>query len=272
MRLLEPYFNKIGKPCIFAIVFALLGAGCLRSSGNHPSDVPQGQGTPTSDIQTIPNKALRSNDVQRQSDTERIAQEFIDTGGQFTSSPASCNEILKVEPWCGVITSAVQVSSPEWEELFPTTDFYIVRRVLYGGEIPFQRNLLVVEQDGNKYGVESYQRLLDLNNVEVSSENREIIAKSIVLMMLPDFIEYEVRFATWEEGDWPSRIRANYNYSLTLWTQLGGYEMRWLFLFYEGELLTALGWVVDEGIGDYVAIPREGPRPPSPEDFEYWNK
>ncbi|NIS80226.1 MAG: hypothetical protein GTO14_08460, partial [Anaerolineales bacterium] len=205
-------------------------------------------------------------------EAERIAQEFIDSGGQFTGSINSCSEILKVEPWCGVIKSAVEISRPEWEELFPTTDFYIVRRMLYGGELPYQRNLLVVEQDGTRYGVGTFQRLMDVNNVTITEENRELVAKTLVLMMLPDFIEHGVRFVAWEEGDWRSTLRLNFNYSLTLRTELGGYEIRWLFVFHEGDLLTASGWVVEEGVGEFTPVSREGPRPPPQAGLEYWKR
>ena len=102
----------------------------------------------------------------------------------------------------------------------------IVRTVIYGGEVPFRRNMLLVPHDGDRYGPVSFHQLLEANGVEVSEENYEAIAKSHVLMMLPDFIEYEVRFLDWEEGDWPSTIRKNFNYRMAIWTELGGFEFQ----------------------------------------------
>jgi hypothetical protein len=63
-----------------------------------------------------------------------LARELIEPRGQVTFSADECSEILETEPWCSVIKSAKPITRPEWEELFPQTDFFSVRVDVYGGE------------------------------------------------------------------------------------------------------------------------------------------
>ncbi|MEE8390742.1 MAG: hypothetical protein V3S14_08115, partial [Anaerolineae bacterium] len=94
---------------------------------------------------------------------EVLAQTLAQSGGQFTSSVDECSEILTTEDWCGVIKGTVRIIRSEWEELFPETEFYVVRRDLYGGEFAQQRNMLIVEQDDQRYTAETFDRLLATN-------------------------------------------------------------------------------------------------------------
>ena len=269
MNLATPTLKKLKLLAICGSIVPLL----LVSCGQNIDPVPTISALPTSSPHTlVPSTPTQVSDVDDntpRSPEEKIVQSLLEAGGQYTSSSKSCGAILAAEPWCIVVLYAEKTSQPEWEELFPATDFYLVREVINGGELPYKRNRLIIEQAGQRYSVKSFQSLLDANNVQVSEENREIIARALILMMLSDFIDHEIRFQSWETGEWRSPIRLPFNYKMTVWTELGGFEMPWLFLFYEGDLYLAGGWIADERVGDYIEIPIDGPRPPSPENFIY---
>ncbi len=184
---------------------------------------------------------------------EVLAQTLAQSGGQFTSSVGECSEILKTEDWCGVIKGTVRIIRSEWEELFPETEFYVVGRDLYGGEFVQQRNLLIVEHDGQRYTADTFDRLLKANGViTITNENRELVAKAFALMTIPDYLEEEIVFTKWEEVDMP-QARYPYNYCVDVWTKIEGLEAIWCFVFRNGQLKISSGpFVQQTGVGDYV--------------------
>jgi len=55
-----------------------------------------------------------------------------------------------------------------------------------------QGNLLVIEQDGQRYynyDNQTFERLLTTNRIVVTDTNRESVAKAFVLMALPQYLE-----------------------------------------------------------------------------------
>jgi hypothetical protein len=202
-----------------------------------------------------------------------LARELIQQSGQVVYSAGECDRILKGEPWCSVIKSATGITRPEWKELFPRTNFFLVKTTLYGSESSRQSNWLIVEQDGQRYTAKTFDRLLEANGIAtITDENRELVAKAFALMTIPDYLEAEVAFTKWEEGSWPSSIRLDYNYALTAWTKIQGLKAQWRFLFYEGLLIGANGYVPEYGIGDYIDVPFERLPGPSPDSLSYWRR
>ncbi len=192
---------------------------------------------------------------------------------QSVSSPEECTEVLKTEPWCNVTKYAKHITRPEWEALFPQAEFYLVRYDLYGWETLQQHNLLIIEQDGQRYTAETFDRLLAANGITViTDENRELVAKAFALMTIPDYLEYEIEFSGWEEGSWSSPIRLDYNYTLTVWTELQGLRIQYWFLFHDGLLLGAEGYVSEQGVGDHIDMSFETLSPPSLESLSYWRR
>ncbi len=176
---------------------------------------------------------------------------------QSASSADECSDILKTEPWCNVVKDAVRITRPEWEELFPQTEFFLVKYDVYGGEFgPQQRNFLIVEQDGQRYSAETFGGLLDTNNITITDENRELVARAFVLMALSDYLEEEVIFSNWGQVDGPRAFSdLRFNYGITAWTKIQGLEFQWWFLFFQDHLRVTGGEVTEHGTGDYIDVP-----------------
>lgn len=205
---------------------------------------------------------------------QQLARKLIKPGGQVTFSTDDCGEVYKTQGWCSVVKSAVRVTRPEWEELFPQAEFFVVKRDVYGGELVRQHNMLIVEQDGQRYNARSFRNLLKASGVtDINDDNRELIAKSFALMALPDYLAEEIVFSDWREGSWNSSTRLNHNYQLMAWTKLMGLKTVWRFTFYEGRLIEAQGGLLETKVGDYIDVPLNRLPPPSLEDLSYyWGK
>ena len=191
---------------------------------------------------------------------------------QSAASPDECGKILETQPWCNVTRYARRITRPEWEALFPYTEFYLVKYDRYGSEFVETRNVLIVEQDGRRFSLKEFHTLLGWNHIKITDENREPVAKAFVLMSLEDYLDEEIVFSDWEEGSWPSAIRMPYNYTITAWTKIQGLKFEWLFLFDEEGLFGAEGLAIERNIGDYIDVPFENLPTPSRIDLTYWRK
>jgi len=110
---------------------------------------------------------------------QALVVELQDAGPQMAASVDECAEILKTEPWCSVVWYAGRVTRPELEALFPRTEFFVVRRVAYGSEAAEQHNMLIVEQEGQRYAPETFDMLLAANGITaITDENRELVKPS----------------------------------------------------------------------------------------------
>jgi hypothetical protein len=59
----------------------------------------------------------------------RANEIFLETrldNPQSATSSQDCFEILKNQEWCNVVTNVIQLLRPEWDQLFPQTEFYLV--------------------------------------------------------------------------------------------------------------------------------------------------
>lgn len=156
-------------------------------------------------------------------------------------SPEECTKILETHPWCTITKSAKRIEYPEWTELLPSTEFYLVAYDLIGGESKQSRNVLVIEQNGRSYRAESFDDLLDANQIVVSNQNRELIAKAFALMTLADYLGGKVDFTLWENISLSRPARHAYNYHLTALTEIGPLEVDWWFVFSKEHLEIASG-------------------------------
>jgi hypothetical protein len=204
-------------------------------------------GTPTTTPGPTPTPTLTAEEL--------LARELIEPRGQVTFSADECSEILETEPWCSVIKSAKPITRPEWEELFPQTDFFSVRVDVRGGEFPRYRNWLIVEQDGQRYTADTFDRLLAANGVtEITDENRELVAKAFALMTIGDYLDAEVVFTKWEEGEWEGEY--TYDHYLKAWTEIQGLEIWWWFVFEDNHLrIVTRGGIAEYHVGDYIDVP-----------------
>jgi hypothetical protein len=189
---------------------------------------------------------------------------------QSASSSDECGEILQTHPWCNVVRSAERITRPEWDDLFPRTEFYLVKYDLYGSGSVQRRNALVVEQDGWRYTTETFDKLLEANGITaITDENRELVAQAFALMTIPDYLGEEVVFTEWEniEGQ---PARHDYDHCLRAWTKLQGREVGWCFVFGEGRLKIATEPVgIQYGIGDYINVSPEQLTLPAQEDYRF---
>jgi hypothetical protein len=188
---------------------------------------------------------------------ELLAHELIKPGRQVTFSADKCGKILKTEPWCSVIKSAKPVTRSEWEEIFPQTDFFLVRVDVYGEGVTRHHNWLIVEQDRRRYAADTFDRLLEANDItQITDENRELVAKAFALMTLADYLEGDVVFTDWMgvEG-WIGRT-GPLNYGLVAWTEIQGLEITWGFGFQADQLREVDRFAVSEyNQGDYIDVP-----------------
>jgi hypothetical protein len=147
---------------------------------------------------------------------------------QSASSPDECSEILKTEIWCSVHTYAKYITRPEWEELFPKARF-LLEQIDHYSESPYvQRgSMLFIEQGGQRYRPDDFKRLMAMNDVVVTEENRELVARALVLTRLPDYLWAEIRFSDAGETDERGTLRhQQFNYTVTSWSQIQGVEVK----------------------------------------------
>lgn len=189
-----------------------------------------------------------------------------------TTSVEDCNQIFEGYPWCGVVSSALQVTQPEWEELFPQAQFFVVKRRLYSEDFPEQRNLLAITQDDQALSLDpgrAFEQLMSMNEVVTTEENRETIGRALVLMYLPDYVESTIEFSDWREGNWPAPGRGDYNYTLNVQTSIKQWQFSWFFWFYEDQLIAAQGRIILE---EEIDLQEDGLYPPSESRLTYWRK
>lgn len=203
-----------------------------------------------------------------------VGQQYI----AYRPTQAECEKIVdggETEA-CVWLDSTQVITRPEWKRLFPDTDFYLLDLGGYrpdSMDIYSSRRRLAAWQDGQHYTAKTFDRLLRANDVlTITEENRELVAKAFALMTIPNYLEEEVVFTEWEEGSWPSSIRLNYNYAITAWTKIQGLKIQWRFVFYEGSLIGAQGYVLDYNVGDYISIPFEKLSRPSQDSLRYWRR
>jgi hypothetical protein len=188
---------------------------------------------------------------------EKLLIEMQHHTSQSASSVDECNEILRTERGCNVMKSVERITRPEWEALFPQTEFFLVKYDRYGGEFGQQKfGILIIEQDGRRYAAETFDRLLATNNISITDENREPVAKAFALMTLANYLEEEIVFTEWTKGNWPASFGTSFNYALVAWTKIQGLRISWGFRFQDGHLTEVEGvWFSDSHEGDYIDVP-----------------
>jgi hypothetical protein len=171
---------------------------------------------------------------------------------------ANCTRYLWTKP----------ITRTEWLELFPNTRFYLIgldriERVennKYGYE---RRYLVIAQQDGRRYRLETFDELLIDNGITITDENRELAAGSLALMTLANYLEEEVVLSDWREVDVPqTRAGLCYNYAFTAWTKIQGRIIEYLFLFDQGFLREVTWYPAENNVGEYIDEPPLGVLPP----------
>jgi hypothetical protein len=254
------------------IVLSLLFGACSSPGGTAMSFTPNPQSMTAVSPTTIGVQTMTPSVPTRLTEEEALFQEVIQSDGQFTSYGNNCGKILETEPWCSVVLTVTRVTRPEWTSLFPTTKFFLVKRNVLGQETGFQSNWLIAKQNERQFTTETFDQILITNGVVITDTNREEIAKAFVLMRLSNYVEDEISFSNWGKDDRRSIMRINYNYTLTSWTKIQGLKIRWSFIYYEGQLITAAADLPEYHVGDYIDVPFRVLPPPSQESLEYWNK
>ncbi len=214
-----------------------------------PDAATEEAGTPTATPGPTPTPTLTAEEL--------LARELIEPRGQVTFLADECSEILETEPWCVVVDSATRITRPEWEDLFPQADFFLVK-VQYKpqfGHDAHWGNWLIVEQDGQRYTADTFDRLLAANGVtEITDENRELVAKAFALMTIGDYLDADVVFTKWEEGEWEGEY--TYDHYLKAWTEIQGLEIWWWFVFEDNHLrIVTRGGIAEYHVGDYIDVP-----------------
>lgn len=139
------------------------------------------------------------------------------------------------------------ITRPEWEELFPEAVFYLVELGLWrsGEALPAHQKQdggthvqIVAWQAGEAYPLGQFTRLLAQNEVPVTAENRERIARALALMSMPNHLNGEVRFLEW--GPIPRSFDPHATHILEAWTEIWGCRAAWYFEFSDQDLLAVL--------------------------------
>jgi len=245
----------MNKNSWIALLFILLSLVACTTAETTPSPTP-------SSVTASPIITEKEVDV-----LDAIASTEINT-----ASVQDCDRIFETSPWCGVVSSAWQVTRQEWVDLFPQAEFFVVKRMLFGDQFPKQRSILVVKQDGRTLSLnagKAFEQLMEINNVVISEENQEAIGHALVLMYLPDYLENEIVFEGWQEGNWPAPLGLNYNYTVNVQTDIKEWGFEWLFWFHEGQLMAAQGRTVLNG---EVDIQEDDFYPPPDNTLIYWKK
>jgi len=136
------------------------------------------------------------------------------------------------------------ITKTEWGDLFPNAHFYLIEfRHIVNGKTNangYEDDYdIIVQQDSQRYKLDTFDQLLKTNNLVVTDENRETIARSFTLIALANYLEGGIVFNNLEEGDWPAPLDFRYNYRLTGQTKIEGIGFQWFFWFGEGRLLSA---------------------------------
>ncbi|CAG0937731.1 hypothetical protein TFLX_06681 [Thermoflexales bacterium] len=178
------------------------------------------------------------------------------------TSPDQCSAILQTQPWCSITDSAKRITRPEWEKLFPRTQFFLVSYTLIGRETRLARHVLVIEQNGQRYKAETFDQLLAVNQLVITEQNRELVAKAFALMTLADYLEQEIDFTDWQAGKWQGHY--TYDHYLKAWTKIQGIEFWWWFKFENEQLrVVTRDGVSDYHLGNYSDVPLQTlPLPP----------
>ena len=157
---------------------------------------------------------------------------------------------------CVSLNSIKSLSQPQWEQLFPDANFYLITYMAFD-----EANLispdphspeLIVEQDGRNYTARSFDQLLTANNILIADENRELVAQAFALMTIPQYLVSDVTFFAGKSVDIFDGT-TQYNYAVEAWTQLQGLEIEWFFGFEGGSLKAVSGGIArDSEVGDYI--------------------
>ncbi len=204
-----------------------------------------------------------------------VGQEYT----AYRPTKAECNRAVEggeLES-CVAPDSIQLVTRPEWEQLFPITDFYVIglagrnQNELY--DYGYYREL-AAWQDSQRYTAKTFDRLLAANGITITDGNRELVAKAFALMTISDYLEEEIVFSDWEEGSWPGSFDWRYNYSLKAWTKIQGLKIRWWFIFQDDRLRVTDGAAIEHQVGDYIDVPFTKLSPPSRDTFtyNYWGR
>jgi hypothetical protein len=197
---------------------------------------------------------------------EAVGQEYI----AYRRTQAECEQAVgdgEVEA-CVWPDSVDLITRTEWEKLFPDTSFYLLDLAGYDEVYGYDHRLrLVAAHSGHYYTAETFDHLLAANGItRVTDENRELVAKAFALMTVPDYLEEEVVFTEWEEGEWQGEYL--YDHYLEAWTKIQGLEIKWWFVFEDGWLkIITRGGISKYHTGDYIDVSFEVLPRPSSEDF-----
>jgi hypothetical protein len=177
---------------------------------------------------------------------ERVLQEIKNISPQReASSPDQCDAILQSQSWCTITKSAKRITRPEWDALFPKTEFFLVEYALIGEETQQLHHVLVIKQDWESFRADSFDRLLDMNRIVITDRNRELVAKAFALTTLGDYLGEEIDFTDWQAGKWQGEYP--YDHYLKAWTKVQGIEFWWWFTFENDRFK----FITRDGISDY---------------------
>jgi hypothetical protein len=242
-----------------------------------PTTTTPAEATTEPDMPTeSPTPTLTPTPTEGEKAAAAVGQQYI----AYRPTKAECEKIVdggEAEA-CVWLESTQVITRPEWGQLFPDTDFYLLEMGGYrpdSMEVYDSRRRLAAWQDDQHYTAETFDRLLQANGVlTITEEHRELVAKAFALMTIPSYLEEEVVFTEWEEGSWPASFDWYYNYALTAWTKIQGLEIRWWFMFEDGQLRITDGAVIERQVDDYIDIPFMELSPPSRNTFlhYYWRR
>lgn len=202
---------------------------------------------------------------------EAAAQQYVP---EYYPNEGECHKAVAegIVTECMYQSSIQNITQPEWEQLFPETEFYFVHLVGYNPNAEYDvyesANKLVAWQNDQKYEAKSFDKLLAVNNIIITDENRELVAQSFALMTIPKYLADGIILSDGETVDIEGAF--NYNYCVKAWTKLAGLELQWCYVFDDETLKVASGpFLLETGVGeDYLPSEEESPFP-SLKDYRF---
>ena len=204
--------------CLVSLGLFLVGCNQTKITPVAPDEtgvaasIPHDSTTPTATL------------TQSEKAAEVAAQQFVP---DYFPNKDACHEAVAggMVTECMYAGSVQSVTRPEWEQLFPNAEFYLIRLDAYHPENEYSdfssRYKLLAWQNEKQYDAKLFDQFLKANGIAITEENYELISQAFALMTLKEFITEDIIFTHWELISLPNGDE-HYDARLEAWAKLGG--------------------------------------------------
>ena len=259
---------------LIVLVAAVVLAVGILAVGLAGRGAPPG---PTNDTEQLVTPAATTGPISTAMEGEKAAAVAGQGYNAYRPREALCDELVEDgrSESCVWPKHVELITRPEWEQLLPDTDFYLVGLAGRHQDTMYDHSYrleLAAWHEDKGYVAETHDRLLAANGITgYADDNRELVAEAFALMTIPGYLGEEIVFTEWEDiKGQPGQYKHDYNHCLRGWTELQGLEVGWCFVFVKGYLKIATGPMgIQQGIGDYVEVHFEQLSLPGQKDYRF---